>query len=121
MNLVVLTGRVGNISELRQGKEPRRIKFLTLSISTQEIFRGGKEQTTWHKIMVFGSPAEFVSKYLKNGDQINVLGKLQYRQWKDDDGIDRKLTEIVAKKVWLIARPKKNQEEDTEEEEAEEF
>lgn len=117
MNLVILTGRIGHIGELKQGKEPRRIKMIVVSISTEEIFKGGKSRTTWHKINVYGNTAEVIANHFRIGDQVNVIGKLQYRQWKDDDGIDRKLTEIVANKIWLISRHKKEEQENNKEEE----
>lgn len=53
------------------------------------------EKTEWHRVSVFGPIAESVCKYLDKGSKVYVEGKLQTRDWTDNDGIKRYTTEIV--------------------------
>jgi single-strand DNA-binding protein len=54
------------------------------------------EKTEWHRVSVFGKPAEFASKWLVKGSKVYVEGKLQTRKWQDKNGQDRYTTEIVV-------------------------
>ena len=46
-------------------------------------------RTEWHRIVVWGPLAEFCEKYLTQGKQILLEGKLRTRQWQDKDGNKR--------------------------------
>ena len=54
------------------------------------------EKTTWHKIVVFDPRlAENMEKYAKTGTQLYVEGELETRQYKDSNGQNRIVTEVV--------------------------
>jgi len=117
INEVVLGGRVGKISDLYQGKEPRYIKFCYVSVATTEIFKGGKKKTYWHKFTLWGKTAEWAHKYLKIGDFISVTGKLHYRYFRDEDGNNHKLTDVTTEKLTIIYSKKQTEEDATLEDE----
>jgi single-strand DNA-binding protein len=47
----------------------------------------------------FGNTAEACAKYLKQGDYVCVIGRIQHRSWTDKAGNQRTMTEIVAERV----------------------
>lgn len=54
-----------------------------------------KEQTEWHRIVIFGKLAEVAGEYLRKGSQVYIEGQLHTRKWSDSNGVDRYTTEIV--------------------------
>ena len=63
----------------------------------RQEYRGKKEKTEWHRIVVFNEGlVNVVQQYLKKGAQIYVEGQLTTRKWKDEQsGQDKYSTEIV--------------------------
>ena len=54
------------------------------------------KKTEWHRVAVFGKPAEILGEYACKGTQVYIEGKLQTRKWKDQSGQDRYTTETVV-------------------------
>jgi single-strand DNA-binding protein len=74
----------------------------TLSLATSETYtdREGKrkEETQWHRVIVWGKQAENVHKFLAKGRMLTVEGKIQYRTY-DKEGVTHYVTEIKADRV----------------------
>lgn len=98
VNKVTILGRVGKDAEVRYTSDNKPIA--NLSIATSESWkdsRGNKqEKTEWHKTVVFGALADVVKKYVKKGDLLYIVGKLQTRKWQGQDGKDVYTTEVVV-------------------------
>ena len=98
INKVMLVGRLGADPEIKQTKSGD--KFANLSLATNKKFKAKDgsmtEKTTWHKIVVFDPRlAENMEKYAKTGTQLYVEGELETRQYKDSNGQNRIVTEVV--------------------------
>jgi single-strand DNA-binding protein len=104
VNKAILIGNLGRDAEMRftAGGTP----VATCSIATTERFsdRDGnkKEDTQWHRIVIWGKTAESIHEYLTKGKQIYVEGKLQTREWQGRDGSKQKSTEIRADRIVLL-------------------
>src|SRR5690606_23650474 len=61
-----------------------------------------QEKTEWHRITAWGKLAEICGKHLSKGRQVYVEGRLQTRQWEDQQGQKRYTTEIVANTVQFL-------------------
>jgi single-strand DNA-binding protein len=66
--------------------------------------RESSDRTEWHRIKVFGKLAEFCDKYLAQGRQILLEGKLRTRSWQDKEGNKRTTTEIEAMNIVLLGK-----------------
>lgn len=55
-----------------------------------------RENTEWYRVVLFGKLAEVASEYLRKGAQVYVEGLLRTRNWLDDSGVTRYVTEIVV-------------------------
>jgi single-strand DNA-binding protein len=79
----------------------------TLNLATTEVFKDRegqkKEDTQWHRVILWGKTAETLQDYLTKGKQIYVEGKLQTRKWKDKDGNDKYTTEVRGDRVVLLS------------------
>jgi single-strand DNA-binding protein len=61
-------------------------------------------KTEWHRIVVWGKQAEFCEKFLDQGKQVLIEGKLRTRSWQDRDGNKRSTTEVEAFNIVLLGR-----------------
>ena len=104
VNKVILVGNLGRDAELRY--TPGGAAVSTLNLATTEVWNDRnnqrQEKTEWHRVVLWGKPAESLQEYLTKGKQIYVEGRLQTRQWDDKDGNKRYTTEIKADRVTLL-------------------
>ncbi|MCP4081895.1 MAG: single-stranded DNA-binding protein [Planctomycetaceae bacterium] len=99
VNRVIILGNLGQDPELRQttgGSAVTNVSVATSESWTDKNSGEKVEKVEWHKVVLFGKPAEIVAQYLKKGSQAYFEGKLRTRKWQADDGSDRYSTEIVA-------------------------
>ena len=104
VNKVILLGRLGADPELRYtgGGQP----VANFRIATTERIKRNEnweERTEWHRVVVWGKLAENCSQYLSKGREVYVEGRLQTRQWNDQNGNTRYTTEIVAREVVFLS------------------
>ena len=104
VNKVILVGNLGRDAELRY--TPGGAAVATINMATTEVWNDKtgqrQEKTEWHRVVLWGKPAESLTEYLTKGKQIYVEGKLQTRQWDDKDGNKRYTTEIRGDKIVLL-------------------
>lgn len=98
VNRVILIGNLGRDPEVRRLENGAVVaKF---SIATNENYKDKsgewQSQTEWHDIVVWRSLAERAESTLKKGMAIYLEGKLTHRTWQDQDGNNRRTTEVVA-------------------------
>ena len=108
INKVLLLGNLGRDPELRS--TPKGNKVLNFPMATSRRWKDReteevRNETDWHRIVVWGRQAEVLSEYLKKGSQVHVEGRLQTRSWSDNDGAKRYTTEIVASRIQMLGRP----------------
>ena len=105
VNKVILVGNLGRDAELRY--TPGGAAVANFSIATTETWTDKnsgerREQTEWHRVVLWGKQAEALNEYLKKGRQIYVEGRLQTRQWDDRDGNKRYTTEVRSDRLVLL-------------------
>ncbi|MEF4813184.1 single-stranded DNA-binding protein [Escherichia coli] len=98
VNKVIIVGTLGNDPEVKYSASGSAIA--NLSVATSEQWKDKqtgekKEQTEWHRVVIFGKLAEVAGEYLRKGSQVYIEGQLRTRKWSDSNGIDRYTTEIV--------------------------
>lgn len=97
LNKVEIIGNLGNDPEIRY--MPSGGAVANLSIATTESWKDKttgekKEQTEWHRVVIFGKLAEIADEYLRKGSKVFIEGSLRTRKWQDQAGVDRYTTEI---------------------------
>lgn len=106
LNKVFLIGNLGQDPELRYTKNGDPV--LRLRLATTEIFinRAGErtERTEWHTVIVWGKRGAALNTILQKGRQIFVEGRLQSRQWEDNQGNKRTAVEIIATNIVLLGK-----------------
>lgn len=98
INKVIILGTLGQDPEVKY--MPSGGAVCNISIATSEQWNDKatgekKEQTEWHRVVIFGKLAEVAGEYLRKGSQVYVEGKLRTRKWTDQSGNEKYTTEIV--------------------------
>lgn len=115
VNKVILLGNVGNDPKINKTQDGKKIA--TFSLATSEKWKGKngeqQEKVQWHNIVVFSEGlVGIIEKYVKKGSKLFVEGSLQTRKWKNNDSIEKSITEIVLQgfnnKIEIIDNRKDN-------------
>lgn len=108
-NSVRLLGRLGADAELKSMKND--MKRVAFRIATTDRFKRDGEivnETQWHSVVFFGKKMDMVHPYLRKGTQVLIEGKIVYRQWTGQDGVQRNTAEIIGDELLLISAGNKN-------------
>lgn len=114
LNKVILIGRLGKTPEVTTFENGN--KKISVTMATSERYRDRDnnwvEQTDWHNIVVWGNLANDIADGRRNytkGDLMYVEGKLRTRQYTDQQGIARYVTEVNADKMMQLAPARPSQ------------
>lgn len=111
MNKVILMGRLVRDPEVRytQSDQPMAIARFTLAVN-RRFKRQGEQDTDFIPCVAFGKQGEFAEKYLSKGRLIAVSGRLQVRNWEDNNGNKRTAIEVVVEEHYFAESKKDNNE-----------
>lgn len=102
MNKVILMGRLARDPEVRysNGAEPLAVARYSLAVS-RRFKRQGEPDADFINCVAFGKAGEFAEKFLKKGQMISVVGRIQVRSWDDQDGKKRWSTDVIAEEQYF--------------------
>jgi len=105
INKVILIGRLGSDPEVRY--TPSGVAVANFNIATSEEWKDKdsgekKERTEWHRIVAWRRLGEICGEYLSKGKQVYIEGRIQTRDWEDQNGVKRYTTEIVANQMQML-------------------
>ena len=102
VNQVTLMGRVGKDAEVRMAGQNKVASFSLCTGGKYKTSDGREiDDTAWHSIIAWRNLADLAEKYIRKGSQLLVIGRLTYRKYTGNDGIERNVTEIIADKIEL--------------------
>jgi single-strand DNA-binding protein len=108
LNKVTILGRLGGDPELRHTQAGRQVANFSCATNNRYTNAAGDkvDDVSWHRVVVWGKVADVAAKYLKKGSRVYLEGRLQYRKWTDNEGVDRQACEVVAEDlIFLDAAP----------------
>jgi len=105
LNKVQLIGNLTRDPNLRY--TPNNAAVCSFGIATNRSWTptdGGEKQESveFHNVVAWSKLAEICGQLLHKGDKVYVDGRLQTRDWKGDDGQDRRTTEVVIENMILL-------------------
>jgi single-strand DNA-binding protein len=103
VNKVILVGNLGKDAEVRVTPGGQSVASFSIATTENWTSKEGekKEQTEWHRIVLWGKTADSLQPYLVKGKQIYLEGRLQTRQW-EKEGQKHYTTEVKADKIVLL-------------------
>lgn len=112
INKVILIGRLGDVIKLTyfdKGSCVGRVHLATDESFINKTTNERIENTEWHNLVFTNKSAEIIEKYTKKGDLLYIEGKLKTRQWQNQDGITRYITEIYVSDFNFLTQTNTNQ------------
>lgn len=108
MNKAILLGRLTKQPEIRFSQS-NNVKVATFSLAVNRRFvkQGEERQADFINIVAYSKLADFAEKYLHQGIQICISGRIQTRNYEDKNGITRYVTEVIAEEVDFADSQKK--------------
>ena len=107
MNHIDLMGRLTRDPELRRTSSGIAVASFTLAVDRGFANRETGERTAdFIDIVAWRQTGEFVSKYFTKGQMCAVSGRLQIRDWTDNNGNKRRSAEVVADNVYFTESKK---------------
>ncbi|PIR59249.1 MAG: hypothetical protein COU69_01530 [Candidatus Pacebacteria bacterium CG10_big_fil_rev_8_21_14_0_10_56_10] len=105
LNKVMLIGNLTRDPNLRF--TPTGTAVCSFGLATNRSWTppdGGEKQerAEYHNIVAWGKLADICGQLLHIGDKVYVDGRIQTRDWRTDDGQDRRVTEIVIDNMMLL-------------------
>lgn len=102
MNKVILMGRLTRDPEVRysNGAEPLAIARYSLAVN-RRFKRQGEGDADFIPCVAFGKQGEFAERYFRKGQMVSVVGRLQVRNWEDNEGKKRTTTEVVVEEQYF--------------------
>lgn len=108
MNKVFLIGRLTRDPELRYTGNNIAVASFTIAVNRTYTNQAGEREADFIPVVVWRRQAESVKNYLSQGSQVAVEGRLQVRNYDDQNGQRRYVTEVIADSVEFIGSKRDN-------------
>lgn len=108
INRVIITGNLTRDPELRS--LPSGMSVCSLRIATNTRRKDGQsgewvDKANYFDVTIWGRQGENAAQYLAKGRPVAVDGRLEWREWQDQQGNNRQSVEIVADNVQFLGAP----------------
>lgn len=102
----MLIGNLGRDPEVRHLENGAAVAKFSIATNERYKDKAGEYQTIteWHDIIMWRGLAELAERLLTKGRLVYIEGKLTTRKWQDQNGQDRRTTEVVASTFQLLDR-----------------
>lgn len=101
LNHISIMGRLTRDPELRYTNAGTPVASFTLAVDRDFKNQNGEKETDFIDCVAWKSTGEFVSKHFSKGRMAIVAGRLQIREWTDENGGKRRNAEVVAGNVYF--------------------
>ena len=102
MNKVFLIGRLTRDPELRYTGSNLPVATFSLAVNRNFTGPNGEREADFINIVVWRKQAENCKNYLSQGSQVAIEGRIQVRNYDDQNGQKRYVTEVVADNVEFL-------------------
>lgn len=109
MNYTNLMGRMTKDAELKYTSTNQTANTsFTLAVPRRFQKQGEEKQSDFINCVAWGKTAEFITKYFGKGRMIAVVGRIQTRNWEDDQGKKHYVTEVVVEQAYFTGEKKED-------------
>lgn len=110
LNKVMLIGNVGKDPDVRYLEGNAKVASFTLATTERYKDRNGelRENTEWHNLVAWRSNADVIERFVHKGTQIYVEGRLRTRNYVDQTGVKKYVTEIQVDNLQLLGKKSDN-------------
>lgn len=102
INNTVLVGRLTKDPELRYTASGTAVATFTLAVNRSFTNQNGEREADFINCVIWKKPAETMEKYAKKGTLIGIVGRIQSRNYENQQGQRVYVTEVVAGNFQLL-------------------
>lgn len=107
LNKVILAGRLTAKPELKA--TPNGVSVTSFSVATdRRTAKDTPKKTDFISCVAWRTTAEFITKYFDKGSAVCLVGNIQTRSWKDQNGNTRYATEVIADEAYFVEKKAEN-------------
>ncbi|MFI3685202.1 single-stranded DNA-binding protein [Vagococcus fluvialis] len=104
INNVVLVGRLTRDPELRFTSNGSAVASFNLAVNRNFTNASGEREADFVNCVIWRKPAETLANYAKKGTLIGVVGRIQTRNYENQQGQKVFVTEVVCDNFQLLER-----------------
>ena len=109
MNKVILMGRLTRDPEVRYTTNTNTlVASFSLAVNRRFAKQGEERQADFVNVVAWNKTGEFCSKWFKKGQQVGIIGRLQTRNWEDENKVKHYVTEVVAEEAYFADTKRDN-------------
>ena len=102
LNQVVLQGRLARDPQLRHTPQGTAVTAFTLAVERDlKDKQTDQRAVDFIEVVAWRQTAEFVCRFFCKGQMAVAQGRLQLRDWSDQQGQSRRVAEVVAERVYF--------------------
>lgn len=109
INNVSLTGRITKDLEKHQTNKGTSVVNFTLAVDRRRKNANGDREADFVSIQAWGLTADLLCKYCGKGSLIGIEGRIQTRNYENNQGQRVYVTEVVAENITFLDSNKNNQ------------
>ena len=92
-------GRLTKDPEVRYTQNNMTVANFSIAVSRRFAKENDEVKADFFNVIAWNKTGEFVGKYFKKGQQILVSGRIENRNWTDQQGAKHYATDIIAEEV----------------------
>ena len=102
INNVVLVGRMTRDAELRYTQSNKAVASFTLAVNRRFKNESGEREADFINCILWGQQAENLANWCKKGALIGVTGRIQTRNYENQQGQRVYVTEVIAESFQVL-------------------
>ncbi|WP_049513869.1 single-stranded DNA-binding protein [Streptococcus anginosus] len=102
INNVVLVGRMTRDAELRYTPQNQAVATFTLAVNRNFKNQSGEREADFINVVIWRQQAENLANWAKKGALIGITGRIQTRNYENQQGQRVYVTEVVADNFQLL-------------------
>ena len=106
MNNIQLIGRLTKDVEVKFTQSGTAVGNFTLAVNRNFKNADGERETDFINCVIWRKSAEILAQYTKKGSQIGVDGRIQTRNYENDQGQRIYVTEVVVENFYFLESKK---------------
>lgn len=103
LNHAIIVGRIVRDPELKETDSGNKLSNITLAVPRSFKNSNGEYDTDFINCVLWKGIAENTVEYCKKGDLVGVKGRIQTREYENEEQVKKQITEIVAEKVTFLS------------------
>ena len=109
INQVVLVGRLTKDADLRYTSGGQAVATFNLAVNRNFTNQSGEREADFVNCVIWRKPAETLANYAKKGTLLGIVGRIQTRNYENQQGQKVYVTEVVCDNFQLLEPKKDNQ------------